>query len=118
MAKANTANVEWMRQYATLATSNTVILIEVDMISETLADCPITLTMSKLLNLVPQFWQAMESRLQKPHKVIPTLSTEHNHGPMIIDNQNPAINVLGQGTEITGYVVDGSSGVNVIPKAT
>ena len=98
MAKANTANVERMRQYATLATSDTIISTEVDLISETLADGPITLSMSNLLNLVPHFRQARESRLQKPHMVIPTLLTEHNHRPMVIDHQNPAINVLVQGT--------------------
>ena len=117
MAKANAANVERMRQDAAPATSDTVISTEVDPIWEALADCPITLTMSKLLNLVTLFRQAMESRLQKPHKVIPTLFIEHNHGPTVVDHQNPAIKVLVQGTEITGCVVDGGSGVNVISKA-
>ena len=50
MAKANAANVERMRQDAAPATSDTVISTEVDPIWEALADCPITLTMSKLLN--------------------------------------------------------------------
>ena len=118
MAKANAVNVERMRQDAAPATSDTVISTEVDPIWEALADCPITLTMSKLLNLVPQFWQAMESRLQKPHKVIPTLFTEHNHGPTVIDNRNPAIKVLLKRTAITRCVVDGRTGVNVISKAT
>ena len=118
MAKANAVNVERMRQDAAPATSDTVISAEEDPIWETLTDCPITLTTSKLLNLVPQFLQAMESRLQKPHKVIPTLFTEHNHGPTVIDHQNPAIKVLVQGTEITGCVMDVSSGQNVINKAT
>ena len=103
MAKANAANVERMRQDAAPATSDTVISTEVDPIWEALADCPITLTMSKLLNLVTLFRQAMESRLQKPHKVIPTLFIEHNHGPTVIDHQNPAIKVLVQGTEITWW---------------
>ena len=72
----------------------------------------------KLQNLVPQFRQAMESRLQKPHKVIPTLFKEHNHGPTVIDNRNPAIKVLLKRTAITRCVVDGRTGVNVISKAT
>ena len=60
----------------------------------------------------------MESRLQTPHKVILTLFTEPNHGPAVIDHQNPAIKVLVHDTEITGCVVDDGSGVNVISKAT
>ena len=59
----------------------------------------------------------MESMLQMPHKVIPIHFTEPNHKPTIIDHQNPVIKVLVQGTEITGCVVDGGSGVNVISKA-
>ena len=118
MAKANAANVEQMREDAAPTTSDTVISTEVDPIWEALADFPITLTMSKLLNLVPQLRQAMESRLQNPHKVIPTLFTEHNHEPTVIDHQNPAIKVLVQGTEITGCVVDDDSGMNVISKTT
>ena len=89
-----------------------------DPILQALVDCPITLTMSKLLNLVTLFRQAMESRLQKPHKVIPTLFIEHNHGPTVVDHQNPAIKVLVKGTGITGCVVDDGSGMNVISKAT
>ena len=54
---------------------------------------------------------------QMPHKVIPTHFTEPNHKPTIIDHQNPVIKVLVQGTEITGCVVDGGSGMNVITKA-
>ena len=118
MAKANAANVEQLHQDTTPITTDTVIPAEVDPIWEALANCPITLTMRKLLNLVPQFRQAMESRLQMPHKVIPTLFIEHNHGPTVVDHQNPAIKVLVQGTEITECVVDGGSSVNVISEAT
>ena len=86
MAKANVANVKQMRQDVAPATTDAVTLSDVDPIWEALADCPITLTMTKLLNLVPRFRQAMESRLQTPHKVIPTLFTEPNYGPMVIDH--------------------------------
>ena len=88
-------------------TANAVSPVEVDPIWEALADCPITLTMSKLLNLVPRFRQAMEARLQTPHKTIPTLFMEPNPGPTVIDHQNPAIKVLVHDTEIKGCVVDG-----------
>ena len=89
-----------------------------DPIWEALADCPITLTMSKLLNLVPRFRQAMEARLQTPHKTIPAHFTKPNLGPTFIEHRNPAIKVLVHGTEIKGCVVDGGSTVNVISKAT
>ena len=102
MAKDNTTNVERMRQDVAPATRDIVISAQVAPVWEALADCPITLTMRKILNLVPQFRQAMESRLQKPHKVIPTLVMEHNHEPTVIDYQNPAIKVQVQGTEIMG----------------
>ena len=64
MAKGNAANAEWMRQDTTPGTTDVVSPIEVDPIWEGLADCPITLTMSKLLNLVLRFRQAMEEKLQ------------------------------------------------------
>ena len=52
VANANTTNVQWMCQDTTPVTTDAVIPTEVDPIWEALADCPITLTMSKLLNLV------------------------------------------------------------------
>ena len=87
--------------------TDTVSPVEVDPIWEALVDCPITLTMRKLLNLVPRFQQAMEARLQMLHKTIPTFFTEPNPGPMVINHQNPAIKVLVHDTEIKGCVVDG-----------
>ena len=99
-------------------TANAVSPVEVDPIWEALADCPITLTIRKLLNLVPRFWKAMEARLQMPHKTIPALFMEPNLGRTIIDHQNPSIKVLVHGTEIQGCVVVEGSGVNVISKAT
>ena len=94
VAKANAANVERMRQESASGTTNAGSPAEADPIWESLADCPITLTMGKLFNLVPRFQQAMESRLQAPHKVMPTLFKEPNHGPTVIDHKNPAIKVL------------------------
>ena len=60
MAKANTVNVKPMREDVAPATTDAVTPSDVDPIWEALVDCPITLTMSKLLNLVSQFRQAME----------------------------------------------------------
>ena len=74
--------------------------------------------MSKLLDLVPRFRQAMETRVQAPRQTIPSLLTDTSSGPTIVDHRSPAIKVLIHGTEIQGCVVDGGSGVNVISKAT
>ena len=89
VAKANATNVERMRQDTAPGTTDAVNPIEVDPIWESLADCPITLTMSKLLNVVLRFWQAMEARLRTPHKTISTLFTEPSPGPTIIDHKKP-----------------------------
>ena len=118
VTKANAVNIERMLQDVTLATTDAVTPSDIDPIWQALADCPITLTMSKLLSLVSQFRKAMESSLQIPHKVIPSYFTEPTHGPTIIDYYNPAIKVLVQGTKITECVVNAGSGVNVISKAT
>ena len=43
---------------------------------------------------------------------------ESSARPMVIDHHNPAIKVVLQGEEISGCIIDGGSGVNVISKAT
>ena len=118
VAKANAANVARMRQETTSAAPKDRHDTEEDPIWDILADCPITLTMSKLLDLVPRFRQAMETRVQAPRQTIPSLLTDTSSGPTIVDHRSPAIKVLIHGTEIQGCVVDGGSGVNVISKAT
>ena len=71
----NTSIIHWysterMREDTTLGPTDVARPVEVDLIWEALADSLIMLTMSKLLNLVPGFRQAMEIRLQTPHKAI------------------------------------------------
>ena len=53
MAKANVANVKQMRQDVAPAITDVVTPSDMDPMWEALVDCPITLTMSKILNLVP-----------------------------------------------------------------
>ena len=75
--------------------------------------------MEKLLNLVPQFWEAVETQIWGVDRVeIPTNFTESSMGLAVIDHQNPAIKVVLQGKEIPGCIVDGGSRVNLINKAT
>ena len=61
VTKANEENVERIHQESTLAAVMEDTPPVNDPIWQALADCPITLTMSKLLKLVPRFRQAMES---------------------------------------------------------
>ena len=64
-------------------------------ICQTIVDCEITLTMDKLLNLVPRFCQAMETRMRGVDGVeISTNSTEPNTGPSVMNHQNLAIKVV------------------------
>ena len=64
VTKVNAANIKRMRQELVSGIPKAGSTVEADPIWEALVDCPITLTMSKLLNLVPRFLQAMEARLQ------------------------------------------------------
>ena len=65
----------------------------------------------QLLNLVPRFRQAMETQMRNIDRVeIPTHFAESSTGPSMVDHHNPAIKVLLQGEEISGCIVDGSSG--------
>ena len=91
MTKANEENVEWMRQDNTPTFVEEDTLLEIDLIWQALADCPITLTMSKFLNLVSRFRQAMDSRLQIPQTPILANFTEPSGRPAIIDHPNPTI---------------------------
>ena len=75
--------------------------------------------MDKLLNLVPQFRQAMGTQTQGLDRVeILTNFIESSMGLAVIDHQNPAIKVVLQGEEIPGCIVNGGSGLNVINKGT
>ena len=90
-----------------------------DPLWQALADYQIIVTMNKMLNLVPRFRQAMETRMRNIDRVmIPTKFAESITGLAMVDHHNPAIKVILQGEEITGCIVDGGSGVNVISKAT
>ena len=83
MTKANEENVEWMRQDNTPTFVEEDTLLEIDLIWQALADCPITLTMSKILHLLLHFLQAIESRLHTPETKIPAHFTESSSDPML-----------------------------------
>ena len=55
------ANATQMRQESVSGTPEAGSMVEADPTWEALADYPVTLTMRKILNLVPRFGQAMEA---------------------------------------------------------
>ena len=74
-----------------------------DPICQALANCQITMTMNKLLNLVPTFRQMMEAWMRKADQVIiPANFTELAAKPTVVNHHNPSINVILQGEEILG----------------
>ena len=118
--KANATNTERMRKES----ANTMELVEdegpaPDPIWQALAGCEITLTMEKLLQLVPRFRQTMEEWVTGiPGVSVATKLTEVSDGPSVVDHHNPAITLILHGQEIPGCVIDGGSGVNVISVKT
>ena len=110
VTKANEENVERIHQESTLAAVMEDTPPVNDPIWQALADCPITLTMSKLLKLVPRFRQAMESYLYTSQITILVNFTKSTSGPAIIYHQNPKMKVLVQGTKIARCIVDSDFG--------
>ena len=94
-------------------------IISSDPIWQALVGCKITLTMEKLLQLVTRFRQAVEDRIVgRPGVGIFANFTDTNNGQMVVDHHNPAIKLVLHGQAITGCVIDGGSGVNVISAKT
>ena len=75
-----------MWQESTPTTTTEDVVQEANPIWQALAYCPITLRMSKLLNLVPRVRQAMETRLQTPQVTIQANFAESTAGSAIIDH--------------------------------
>ena len=74
--------------------ANTVELLEdegpsPDPIWQALTGCEITLTMEKLLQLVPRFRQAVEERVTgRPGVSVATNFTDISDGPTVVDHHN------------------------------
>ena len=94
-------------------------IISPDPIWQALAGCEITMTMEKLLQLVPRFRQAVENRIiGKPGINVSINFAKTSAEPTVVDHHNPAIKLVLHGKEITGCIIDGGSGVNVISAKT
>ena len=84
-----------------------------DPIWQALANCQISMPLSKLLNLVA----AMSS--EKEWSSVPIHLAETSNGAAVIDAQSPTVKLLFKGPEIRGCIIDGhGSGVNVISATT
>ena len=69
-----------------------------DPVWQALAGCEITLTMEKLLQLVPQFRCTIEDRIMgRPDIKVSTNFTETNDRPTVVDHNNLAIKLVPQG---------------------
>ena len=69
-----------------------------DPIWQALADCEITMTMEKLLRLVPRFRQDMENRIRGTTGLdVSTNFVESSTRPTIVDHHNPTIKLVLQG---------------------
>ena len=94
-------------------------IISPDPIWQALAGCEITMTMEKLLQLVPRFRQAVEDRITgRPGINVSANFAETSVGPTVVDHHNPAIKLVLHGQEITGCIIDGGSSINVISAKT
>ena len=66
-----------------------------DLVWQAMAGCEITLTMEKLLQLVPQFRQDVGDRIMGGLGIrISTNFTETSDGPTVVDHNNPAIKLV------------------------
>ena len=116
----NAANMERMRQES----ANNVGPLEEDIISpdpiwQALARCEITLTMEKLLQIVPWLRQAVEERIMGRLAISVSANfTETRDSPKVVDHHNRAIKLVLHGQEVAGCIIDGGSGVNVISAKT
>ena len=118
--KVNAPNTERMQEESTQQLSPLEEdLGSPDPVWQALAGCAVTITMEKLLQLVPRFRSAIKDCITgKPDISVSTNFTETSDGPMVVDHNNPAIKLVLQGKEIAGCIIDRGSSLNVIRTRT
>ena len=82
-----------------------------------LAGCQITMTLEQLLRLVPRFRDGLTKSLH-PAQVVELQVASAEMGANVIDPHCPGVDILVHGQKITGALIDGGSGVNVITTET
>ena len=86
---------------------------------QALEECQIMLPLARLLQLVPRITADLQATIIKPKPTpAPTVFSNPEEGPTVVDTSSPAITVIVKGKEITGTIIDGGSGVNVISRRT
>ena len=77
------------------------------------------LPLSQQLQLLPRFAESRKSTLapSNPAKAS-TFFTNPSEGPTVVDTNSLIVTLINKGKEVTGTIVDGGSGVNVIIRRT
>ena len=85
---------------------------------QALADSQISMPLHKLLHLLPCFKETIHSLTIRDtaqpsvHLTVPRLKLR------LMDLQNPAVQILIRGHQVSGCIIDGGSDINIISEAT
>ena len=82
-----------------------------------LTDCQIMMTLEQLLRLVPRFLAGLTKEVQ-PTRMAEVQTASVEMGANVIDPHCPGVDMIIHEKKITGALIDGGSGVNVITTVT
>ena len=86
---------------------------------QALQEWQITLSLGRLLQLVPRFTDGLKSAMTPPNSLqAPPFFSNPKEGPAVVDTSNLAITAIVKVRELQGTIVDGGLGVNVISLRT
>ena len=90
-----------------------------DPLWDTLTSSRISMSLHKLLQLMPRFRDTLASLTSDTKSTsIPFKLAVPGTEPPLVDSQNPVVKIIMKGRDLHGCIIDGGSGVNVINKAT
>ena len=85
---------------------------------QALADSQISMPLHKLLHLLPRLKETIHSFTARDTTQPSVHITAPTPGPPLMDSQNPIVQIRIRGHQVSGCIIDGGSGVNVISEAT
>ena len=92
---------------------------EDDQLWNALTSSRISLTLHKLLPLMPRFRDTLATLTSDTKSAAPPVNlTEPGRGPPLMDSQNPVVKIMIKGRDLHGCIIDGGSDVNVISEVT
>ena len=97
---------------------NTTNPTKTDEVWHALADSQISMPLHKLLHLLPWFKENIHSPTARDTAQPAVHLTAPATGPPLMDSQNPSVQILIHGQQVSGYIIDGGSDMNVISDAT